>query len=205
MRPERRERGGGRVVPRTRASVPRDPRGRRAHALEGLVAAGDDARGARRGRRRGPPRRRQPDPRGRPLTYAVAIFGLVFLILIHEAGPLRGRAARAHAAAEVLHLLPARDLEDDPQRDRVRHRRDPARRLREDPRDAPPGRAGPRAAPRPRRRGRSVRSKPKVAAAALALDAERPGGGARPAARPAQGGRARRALRARASWAPIAG
>ena len=32
VRPERRERGGRRGVPRGRASVPRDPRGRRAHA-----------------------------------------------------------------------------------------------------------------------------------------------------------------------------
>ncbi len=86
VRPERRERGGGRVLPGARASLPRDPRGGRAHALERLRQARDHARRARRGRRRGPPRRRRTHPGGRPLTYAVAIFGLVFLILIHEAG-----------------------------------------------------------------------------------------------------------------------
>ena len=67
------------------------------------------------------------------------------------------------SAAEVLHRLPAGALEGTPERDRVRHRRDPARRLREDPgmhRPAPSdvdahfGRAV-EEAPRARRAGRA--------------------------------------------------
>ena len=67
------------------------------------------------------------------MSIFVAILGLGFLILIHEAGhffvALRGR----DEPAQVLHRLPAGAREDDAERDRVRHRRDPARRLREDP------------------------------------------------------------------------
>ena len=62
-----------------------------------------------------------PDPRGRPL--------------------LR-RPGRRDEPAQVLPRLPARAREDEAQRDRVRRRRGPARRLREDPGHAPPrGRA----------------------------------------------------------------
>ena len=78
------------------------------------------------------PRVPHPHPRGRPL--------------------LR-RARREDAAAAVLHLLPAGAREVEAERDRVRDRLDPARRLREDPRDAPPGRRRPRRAPRARDRG----------------------------------------------------
>ncbi len=80
-----------------------------------------------------------------------------------RARPLRRVARPRHAPAEVLHRVPSGDREADDQRDRVRHRRDPARRLREDPRDAPPDarrrRHGPWARARrrrgPRRAGRS--------------------------------------------------
>ena len=61
--------------------------------------------------------------------------------------------------------FPPRDREDDAQRDRVRHRRDPARRLREDPRDAPAG-AGRRRRPlRPGARAARRSSSAPVAAA----------------------------------------
>ena len=73
------------------------------------------------------------------MNLAIAIGGLAFLILIHELGHFVTRTGREDAAAAVLHLLPARAREVEAQRHRVRHRLDPARRLREDSRDAPPG------------------------------------------------------------------
>ena len=56
-----------------------------------------------------------------------------------RARPLRRLARARDAPAALLHRVPARDPQDDAERDRVRARRDPARRLREDPGDAPAG------------------------------------------------------------------
>ncbi len=115
------------------------------------------------------------------MSIAIAIFGLAVLILIHEAGHFFAATGGRDAAAEVLHRLPAGDREEEPWRGRVRDRRDPARRLREDPRDAPcrPGRparepqgrgsGGARARARPPRRSareRRRRSRPQPAARA---------------------------------------
>ena len=173
VRPERGERGRGRVVPRParsrssgspRSSSARSRRSRRRPraTLDDLLAADAEASRAagslaarssidlrRRHRRARVP---DPHPRGRAL--------------------LR-RAPRADAAAEVLHLLPACARQVDARRNRVRHRRDPAGRLREDPRDAPARRAGPRGAPGPRGEGGTRSSSRGVAAAALALEEER--------------------------------
>ncbi len=118
---------------------------RRAHARAARLRSGARPRRAGRDGRRGPPdrygahapagslgpdtprehRRRHrrpglphPHPRGRALLH---------------------RARGAHAAAAVLHLLPAGAGQVEAQRHRVRDRLDPARRLREDPRDAPAG------------------------------------------------------------------
>ena len=107
------------------------------------------------------PRPRVPDPRAR-------------------GGPLlRGQAGR-HAADPVLHRLPARARQAHEQEgDRVRDRRYPARRLREDPGDAPHVGVRRRCAPRAGAGG---------GAAAL-----RPGGAAQARARA-------RAARRRHSW-----
>ena len=71
--------------------------------------------GCSRGDRR--PRAARDDPRG---------------------GPLLRRARGRDDAAQVLPRLRAGDRQDDARRRRVRHRLDPARRLREDPRHEPP-------------------------------------------------------------------
>ena len=82
-------------------------------------------------------------------------------------GPLLRRARGRDEPAQVLSRLPAGDREDEAERDRVRHRRDPARRLREDPGMHRPGAGRPRRPLRPRDRG---------------------GAGARPARRTSSGG-----------------
>ena len=108
-------------------------------------------------RRRDPRARRpDPDPRG---------------------GPLLRRARRRHAAAEVLPRLPPAAREARPRRRRVRDRRDPARRLREDPRDAPPG-AG-RPAREPEARGAAGRARARARRARRRARARRRGGRAR--------------------------
>ena len=63
------------------------------------------------------------------------------------------RSRRRHAPAEVLRRLPAGAREGDGATDRVRDRRDPARRLREDPGHAPAGAVRRGRALRPRGRG----------------------------------------------------
>ena len=92
------------------------------------------------------------------MTIFISIVGLGLLVFVHELGPLHGVRGPADAPAEVLHRLPAGARQAHPQRDRVRHRHDPARRLREDPR-ACTGRRRPTSTPssagRSRRRRRS--------------------------------------------------
>ena len=56
-----------------------------------------------------------------------------------RARPLHGREGRGHARGALLAVLPAAAREEEDRRDRVRDRRDPARRLREDQRDEPGG------------------------------------------------------------------
>ena len=63
----------------------------------------------------------------------IAILGLAFLVLVHEAGHFYSAPRRRDAPEEVLRRLPAGDLQGAPERHRVRDRCDPARRLREDP------------------------------------------------------------------------
>ena len=105
------------------------------------------------------------------MSIFVAILGLAFLILIHEAGHFFDGARGRDAAAQVLPRLPA-----------ARSRRvsaraieygigaDPARRLREDPRDAPARGARPRAlVPARRAGGPSARAR-RSAALAATLD-----------------------------------
>src|SRR5205823_2217535 len=83
VRLQRRERGRRRRVPRGTPAVPRHRRRRRGHARRRRRRTRARPRRADRGRHRGSP----PD-RGslRRMTIFVAILGLGFLILIHEAG-----------------------------------------------------------------------------------------------------------------------
>ena len=93
------------------------------------------------------------------MSIFVAILGLAFLILDPRGGPLLRRPRRRDEPAQVLPRLPAGAREDEAERDRVRHRRDPARRLREDPGDAPARRRATStstSAARSRRRRRSA-------------------------------------------------
>ena len=109
--------------------LPRDRRDRRAHArhrlrrrgadLDELTRADAEARRDGRG-----PRSSLHELRDRPS------WGLAFLILIHEAGHFFVVARGRDAASQVLHRLPARTRQGAAERHRVRHRRDPARRLR---------------------------------------------------------------------------
>ena len=73
-----------------------------------------------------------------------AIVGLARARDDPRGGALLRRARRRDDAAEVLPRLRAADRQEDARRRRVRHRLDPARRLREDPRHEPPvaGRPG---------------------------------------------------------------
>ena len=100
-----------------------------ARDLDELVEADAEARRARRAEARS------------GMTIFIAIVGLGLLVFVHELGHFFASLALADAPAQVLHRLPAGGREAHAQRDRVRHRDDPARRLREDPRDAP-ARAG---------------------------------------------------------------
>ena len=70
-----------------------------------------------------------------------------------RARALLGVARAAHAPAEVLHRVPTGGRQAHAERDRVRHRDDPARRLREDPGHAPAGAGRRRPCLRPRGRG----------------------------------------------------
>ena len=78
----------------------------------------------------------------------VAILGLGFLVFIHEAGHFFTARAVGMTPAPVLCRLPAAALPRPAQGHRVRNRSDPARGLREDPRDAPPGPVRPGHVPR---------------------------------------------------------
>ena len=112
-----------------------------------IAALVEDVARARR-RRAGPrPRRAASRPTAAPASWWQARYGLlaaivglaVLLILIHEAGHFFAARAVGMTAAEVLPRLRPAAREDDARRRRVRHRRDPARRLREDPGHAPAG------------------------------------------------------------------
>ena len=144
VRLQRRERGRRRRVPRRPAAVPRDRRDRRGDARAPSTARPrrdlgrrcvDGGRGARA------PRWRSADGCAGMTCPRSRSSGSRFLILIHEARPLLHRPRGRDEAAAVLHRLPAGARQDEAEGDRVRHRRDPARRLREDPGDAPAGAA----------------------------------------------------------------
>ena len=81
------------------------------------------------------------------VSWFLAFAGFALLVILHELGPLqRGQGGR-HARGEVLAVLPADAVEQEGGGDRVRDRRDPRGRLREDQRDEPvrgPARGGSR-------------------------------------------------------------
>ena len=97
----------------------------------------------------------------------VAILGLAFLILIHEAGHFFVALAVGMRPRKFYLGFPPAAGQDEARRDRVRGRRDPARRLREDPRDAP-ARAGGR---RRALRAASLEQRPELAGAGAAAEA----------------------------------
>ena len=111
------------VVEETLAAVDGAPAG----DLEELVEADGEARRlAERSRRS-----------AGAVNIFVAILGLEPARPRPRGGPLLHRARRRHEPAAVLHRLPAGDRPRQAQGHRVRDRGDPARRLREDPGDAP--------------------------------------------------------------------
>ena len=154
VRVQRRKRGRRRRVPRRAAALPRDRGGRRGRAaaadgsaardLAELVEADAEAR------------RLAGERRARRMSIFISILGLGFLILIHEAGHFFVARGGGDESAQVLSRLPAGAREDEAQRDRVRRRRDPARRLRQDPRHASPGGGRPGHPLRPGGRGAAV-------------------------------------------------
>ena len=96
-----------------------------ASTVEETLAEVDGAACARPGRA-GRGRQGSAPARGkssRSVSILVAILGLALLILIHEMGHFFTARAVGHAAAEVLHRLPAGGGQVDAQRDRVRDRR----------------------------------------------------------------------------------
>ncbi len=145
---QRRRRGRGRGLPRGPDPVHRDRRGDRGRrSTRTDVAADRPLRAAVRMRRRArarspsgwsrqaPGRRHELGPRLRRLR-----------VPDHppRGGALRRGEGRRHAGRALLPLLPAEAVERQARRDRVRDRRDPARRLREDHRHEPRGGARPR-------------------------------------------------------------
>ena len=158
-----------------------------ARDLDELVEADAEARGSRG---RGGARSHDDLHRHRS--------GSAFLILVHEVGHFFASLARPDAPAQVLPRLPARARQDDAQRDRVRDRGDPARRLREDPGHAPAG-----AGDVDDHFGRAIEEAPALAAAGRAPPASRspPATSTPPArrspARRAELARRRRSRRAR--------
>ena len=98
--------------------------------------AASERRGRQRRRRAG--RRRRQRERG-PMSWVLAIAGFAFLDRPPRGGPLHRREGGRDAGRALLPLLPAEAGLDQARRDRVRDRRDPARRLREDHRDEPGG------------------------------------------------------------------
>ena len=87
--------------------------------------------------------------------------GLAFLILIHEAGHFFASLAVGMRPRKFYIGFPPALVEDEAERDRVRHRRDPARRLRPHPRDAPPAAKDvDLASPRAPRGARARRARP---------------------------------------------
>ena len=143
VRLQRRERGRRRGVPRRAApflgiaEVVEDALG------GGRRRAGARPRRARRGRREAA---RSLAERGvrRRMSIFVAILGLGVPDPHPRGRSLLRRARGRDEPAQVLPRLPAGAREDEAERDRVRDRRDPARRLREDPGHAPAGGGRPR-------------------------------------------------------------
>ena len=179
-----------RTTPRTRSRSRRSSTaGCRSSAIAEVVeealdaadgCAGARPRRARRGRRRrAPPRRARSAGR---VNVFIAILGLGVPDPHPRGRPLLRRPRRRHEPAQVLHRLPAGAREEAAERDRVRHRRDPARGLREDPGDAPPGRGRPRHAlrPAPSRSSRSSRRAVERAAAPPRRQSDYDGARARP-------------------------
>ena len=121
-------------------------------------------------RRRSPKSCRGPHARAGSLddavNIAVAIGGLAFLILIHEAGHFVTALAVKMKPRRFYIFFPPALVKWHAQRHRIRHRLDPAGRLREDPRDAQacgrrsrrPSRAGPERGAVARRGGGSGRA-----------------------------------------------
>ena len=87
------------------------------------------------------------------MSIFVSLLGLAFLILVHEAGHFFvARGVGMNPRKFYLGFPPA-VVKTQAERDRVRRRSDPARRLREDSRHAPAGRRRYRRPLRPRDRG----------------------------------------------------
>ncbi len=158
MRVQRSERGRGGGVPRRTHSFPRDREARRGRARRRRRRAGARARRARRSRRGGTAPRAAKVGTG--LSLFIAILGLALLILVHEAGHFFASLAVGLRPRRFYVGFPPAIVKTIAEGHRVRDRRDPARRLRDDPRHAPPDPARRGAAVLARRRGRADARRP---------------------------------------------
>ena len=136
VRVQRRQRGRGRRVPRRAHPAFSTSRGSWRTRSSRSRARRARSRRARRGRRGGAAARSRKV--GARMSIFIAILGLALLILVHEAGHFFASLAVGLRPRRFYVGFPPAIVEDDAQRHRVRHRRDPARRLR----DASPGCTG---------------------------------------------------------------
>ena len=147
VRAERRERGGGARLPRPATSPSRAFRASSSRRCPSSRRSrcGTSRTCTRPTRRRA--RSRGEWPRDLPQLPA-GVHRLRDARDPPRARPLHGREGGRYARGEVLALLPAQALQQEDRGDRVRDRRHPRGRLREDQRDEP-GRGPPPGGPRP--------------------------------------------------------
>ena len=136
QRGERGRRGG---VPRGAAAVPRNRRRRRRRRSTRWTERRPATSTSSSRPTPSPPPGRERCRSARPVNVFVAILGLGLLVLVHEAGHFFTARAVGMSPRRFYIGFPPAIVKVERQRNRVRHRRDPARRLREDPRDAPAG------------------------------------------------------------------
>ena len=90
------------------------------------------------------------------MSYLIAILGLLCLVLMHELGHFAAAKATGMRALRFSIGFPPADRPPPVRRHRVRARRHPARRLRQDPRHAPAGAGRPVCRRRPARPQRAA-------------------------------------------------
>ena len=140
LRPQRRRRGRRGGLPRRQGPLHRDTGSDRARPRGDARSATDPLRRSLRHRRGGPPpHRRRGRGVGDGMSWLLVFLGFCLLIVLHEAGHFFAAKATGMRVERFFVVLRADDRVGETGRDRVRHRGDPARRLREDQRHEPGG------------------------------------------------------------------